>query len=263
MDIEALVPNIPLWAVFIGSFLLVFLSIFIGYRIGCYHKRHSDGKEDAPIGSVVGATLGLLAFMLAFTFGIAANRFDTRKQLLLDEVNAIGTAYLRTDFLAEPYRTEIRGLFRDYVGIRTKWVNNPERLQELLNESEVLQDKLWSRSVEAVAKTPNQEITSSYIESLNDVIDFHTKRVTVALLYRIPAVIWSALVFVTVLTMGAVGYQFGITGGRNFILTILLALTFSAVIYLIADIDRSLSGAIKVSQQPMIELEKKMNGGAP
>ena len=89
----------------------------------------------------------------------------------------------------------------------------------MITESEEIQDKLWARSVEAVANTPNQEITSSFIESLNEVIDFHTKRVTVALMYRIPTVIWYALIFVTVLTMGAVGYQFGITGGRSFILT--------------------------------------------
>lgn len=263
MDISTLTPQIPLWAVFLGSFLLVIVSIFLGHRIGCYQKRHSDGRGDAPIGSIVGATLGLLAFMLAFTFGITASRFDTRKELLLDEVNAIGTAFLRTDFLVEPYRTEIRKLFRDYVDIRTAWLAQPEKLQELLIESEEIQGKLWSHAVQAVAETPNQEITSSFIESLNEVIDFHTKRITVALMYRIPTVIWYALIFVTVLTMGAVGYQFGITGGRNFILAILLALTFSAVIYLIADIDRSLGGAIKVSQQPMIDLQKKIDAVVP
>ncbi|MCI0481442.1 MAG: hypothetical protein L0213_07625, partial [Candidatus Dadabacteria bacterium] len=62
MDITTLTPVIPLWAVFIGSFLIVFLSIFLGFRIGAYHKRHADGQGEAPIGAVVGATLGLLAF---------------------------------------------------------------------------------------------------------------------------------------------------------------------------------------------------------
>ena len=263
MDIIANTPRIPLWAVFTGMFLLVILSIFLGYRVGGYHKRHSDGGAEAPIGSIVGATLGLLAFLLAFTFGITAARFDTRKQLLLDEVNAIGTAFLRTDFLVEPYRTEIRKLFRDYVDIRTAWVKDPERLGDLLTKSVEIQDKMWSQAVEAVAKTPNQEITSSFIESLNEVIDFHTKRVTVALMYHIPTVIWYALIFVTVLAMGAVGYQFGITGGRSYFISVLLALTFSAVIYLIADIDRSLAGAIKVSQEPMIELQKKIDAEIP
>jgi hypothetical protein len=263
MDIEALTPQLPLWAVFACSFVLVLLSVFFGYRIGAYNRKRHGDREEGPIGSVVGATLGLLAFMLAFTFGITAGRFDTRKELLLDEVNAIGTAFLRTDFLVEPYRSEIRGLFRDYVDIRTAWIKEPERLGELIDESVEIQDKMWARAVEAVAETPNQEITSIFIESLNEVIDFHTKRVTVALMYRIPTIIWYALVFVTVLAMGAVGYQFGITGGRSLVISVLLALTFSAVIYLIADIDRSLGGAVRISQQPMIELQKKIDTVVP
>lgn len=225
MNIFTLVPRIPLWAVFFGAFFIVILSIYLGYLIGANNRKRYGEKEEGPIGPVVGATLGLLAFMLAFTFGITASRFDTRKELLLDEVNAIGTAFLRTDFLVEPYRTEIRGLFRDYVDIRTAWLKAPERLPELITESQEIQDKLWARAVEAVAKTPNQEITSSFIESLNEVINFHTKRVTVALMYRIPTVIWYALIFVTVLSMGGVGYQFGITGGRSLVISALLALT--------------------------------------
>jgi len=263
MNILDAVPQLPLWAVFAGMFVLVVLSIFLGYKIGAHNrKRYGDGGE-GPIGSVVGATLGLLAFMLAFTFGLTANRYDSRKEILVDEVNAIGTAFLRTDFLAEPYRTQIRGLFRDYVDLHTAWIKEPDRLQAMIAESEAIQDKIWSLSVEAVAKTPNQEITSSYIESLNEVIDLHAKRLIVALMYRIPTLIWYALIFVTVLSMGAVGYQFGITGGRSIVISILLALTFSAVIYLIADIDRSLGGAIKVSQKPMIELQKKIDAAVP
>jgi hypothetical protein len=201
--------------------------------------------------------------LLAFTFGLTANRYDSRKEILLDEVNAIGTAFLRTDFLAEPYRTQIRGLFRNYVDLSTAWMKEPERLQAMIAESEAIQDKIWSLSVEAVAKTPNQEITSGYIESLNEVIDLHTKRITVALKYRIPTPIWYSLMFVTVLALGAVGYQFGFTGGRSIFISILLALTFSAVIYLIADLDRSLGGAIRISQEPMFELQKKIDTVPP
>jgi hypothetical protein len=258
-----IIPQIPLWAAFFGTFILVVLSIFLGYKIGAYYRKHYGEKEEGPLGSVVGATLGLLAFMLAFTFGLTANRYDMRKEILLDEVNAIGTAFLRTDFLVEPYHTQIRELYRDYVDLSTSWINYPERLEEVIAESEVIQDKIWSLSVEAVAKTPNQEITSAYIESLNEVIDLHTKRVTVAIRYRIPTPIWYALMFVTFLTMGAVGYQFGFTGGRSIFITILLALTFSAVIYLIADLDRSMGGEIKISQQPMIDLQKKIESAVP
>lgn len=263
MVILNLIPRLPLWAVFFGIFFLVLLSILLGYKVGAYFRKHYGDKEEGPTGSIVGATLGLLAFMLAFMFGITANRYDNRKEILLDEVNAIGTAFLRTDFLVEPYRTQIRGLFRDYVDLNTAWISAPERIPELITESGAVQDKIWSLSVEAVDKTPNQEITSSYIESLNEMIDMHTKRITIVRTYRIPKLIWYALVFVTVLSMGAVGYQFGFTGGRSIFISVLLALTFSAVIYLIADLDRGVGGAIKISQQPMIELREKIDAAVP
>jgi hypothetical protein len=221
------------------------------------------GIPEGPIGSVVGATLGLLAFMLAFTFGITASRFDTRKQLLLDEVNAIERAFLQTDFLVEPYRTELRKLFREYVDIRTVIDKEPERLGEVLTKSEEIHDELWSRSVEAVANTPNTDITSVYIESLNESINFHTKRVVVGTMYRIPTIIWYTLIFVSVFTMSGVGFHIGITGGRSLLISFLLALTFSAVIYLIADLDRYSEGAIKVSQAPMIELQERIDAAVP
>lgn len=263
MEAFNLIPQIPLAAVFPCTFILVVFSILVGYKVGAFYRKRYGEKEEGPIGSVVGATLGLLAFLLAFTFGLTANRYDARKEILIDEVNAIGTAFLRTDFLVEPYRTQIRGLYRDYVHTRTAWIEQTETLPQMMAESEAIQDKIWSLSVEAVAKTPNQEITSTYIESLNEVIDIHTKRITVALKYRIPTPIWYSLMFVTVLALGAVGYQFGFSGGRSIFISLLLALTFSAVIYLIADLDRSLGGAIRVSQEPMIELQKKIESVVP
>ena len=92
---------LPLWGVFLAVLVLVLAAIEGGYRLGNYRHRQSGGEKEAPVGAMVGATLGLLAFMLAFTFGMAAERFDTRKQLVLDEANAIGTTYLRTAMLPE------------------------------------------------------------------------------------------------------------------------------------------------------------------
>jgi hypothetical protein len=78
---------------FLAILLLVLLSVEGGYRLGIYRRSRSAEEKEAPVGAMVGATLGLLAFILAFTFGLAATRFDTRRQVLLDEANAIGTTY--------------------------------------------------------------------------------------------------------------------------------------------------------------------------
>jgi hypothetical protein len=108
---------LQLWGLFPVIVVLVLAAIEGGYRLGSYRHRRSDREKDAPVGAMVGATLGLLAFMLAFRFGMAASRFDTRKQLVLDEANAIGTTYLRTAMLPEQ-RDDIRALLRSYVDAR-------------------------------------------------------------------------------------------------------------------------------------------------
>src|SRR5215475_12456925 len=108
---------LPLWGLFVAILVVVLLSVEGGYRLGKYRRSHHETEKEAPLGTMEGATLGLLAFILAFTFGLAAARFDTRRQVLLDEANAIGTAYLRAGMLPER-SGEVRRLLQDYVGAR-------------------------------------------------------------------------------------------------------------------------------------------------
>jgi hypothetical protein len=95
MQTNGPIDALPLWALFISILLVVLLSVEFGYRLGKYRRSRQEQEKEAPVGTMIGATLGLLAFILAFTFGLAAARFDARRQVLLDEANAIGTTYLR------------------------------------------------------------------------------------------------------------------------------------------------------------------------
>jgi hypothetical protein len=110
--------KVPLWGVFGLTVVVVLLSIWTGAFLGNRRRRQPDHEDESSFSTIIGATLGLLAFMLAFTFGIAAERYQTRKQLLLNEVNAIGTTYLRAELLREPHRNEVQKLLREYVDIR-------------------------------------------------------------------------------------------------------------------------------------------------
>ena len=110
--------QIPLWGVFFLTVAVILFSIWVGTVLGRLKRRKPDFESEASAGPVVTSMLGLLAFMLAFTFGIAAQSFQARRQLLLDEVNAIGTTYLRTGLILEPQRSQIRKLLREYVDIR-------------------------------------------------------------------------------------------------------------------------------------------------
>jgi len=259
--------QIPLWGVFLLTAAGVLFSIGIGTLLGKRRSRRPDHATEASLGTIIGATLGLLAFLLAFTFGMAAERLQARRQLLLDEVNAIGATYLRAGLLLEPHQSEIHKLLREYVEIRVSLAKEKssrliEKLREARARSEALQDQMWSHA-DALAKMDrSSEIDALFISSLNEMMNLHTGRVTV-FAYRIPTAIWNVLYFITILSMVTVGYQAGLSGKSSFRVGLVLALTFATVILLIADLDRATEGRLKVSQQPMIDLQQKLNAQEP
>jgi hypothetical protein len=206
---------------------------------------------------MVAATLGLLAFLLAFTFGLAASRFDARRLVVLEEANAIGTTYLRTSFLPEPGRGEIRRLLREYVDIRLEGVRsgNPETA---ITRSSAIHAAVWQNAATAAEKASNAELGALFIESLNSVIDLHSKRVLLALRSRVPIIIWGSLYGVTVLAFAGIGYHMGLSGSRRSIAVLALALAFSGVIFLIASLDRPRDSLLSVSQVVMEELRSSM-----
>src|SRR5579862_5169150 len=109
---------LPLWALFAATVVIVLLSIEGGYWLGKYRRRRSVEEKEAPVGAIVAATLGLLGFILAFTFGLAASRFDARRQMIVEEANAIGTAYLRAGLLPKGQAVTVRKLLLQYVNAR-------------------------------------------------------------------------------------------------------------------------------------------------
>ena len=261
MQSDRLLDAFPLWCLFTGILLLVLLSLEAGYRFGKYRRSRPEHEKEAPVGAMVGATLGLLAFILAFTFGLAAARFDTRRQVLLDEANAVGTTFLRAAMLPE-HGEEIRGLLRDYVDIRLKAVL-PGNIAEGLRQSQKIQDQLWAKAVAVAEKNPNSIIVGLFVQSLNEVIDLHAKRVQAGLRNRIPGGIWVALFTIAAISLAAMGYHTGLAGTSRSVAVLVVAFTFSTVIWLIADLDRPQEGMLNVSQQALIDLQQSMNTPIP
>jgi len=128
--------------------------------------------------------------------------------------------------------------------------------------SGAMHDRLWTVAVAVGAQSPNSITGGLFIQSLNEMIDLDETRVTAGR-NRIPDSIWLTLYFMAVLTMAAMGYQFGLTGEHSWPVTILLVLVFTTVIMLIADLDRPQAGLLKVSQQAMIDLIDKIGAQAP
>jgi hypothetical protein len=261
MKTDAPLDALPLWALFVSILIVVLLSVECGYRLGKYRRSRHEEEKEAPLGTMVGAMLGLLAFILAFTFGLAAARFDTRRQVLLDEANAIGTTYLRAGMLPEQGE-KIRALLRDYVGVRLNAVR-PGNAAEGIRQSENIQQQLWAEAETVGQKNPNSIVVGLFVQSLNEVIDLHAKRLHAGLRSRIPGAIWLGLFAVAALSLATMGYHAGLSGTRRSLAILAVAVTFSVVIELIADLDRPQEGVLRISQQALLDVQRSMNPPTP
>lgn len=258
MPVSGPLDHLPLWGLSGVIVVVVLLSVEGGYWLGRYRRRRSEDEKETPVGAIVGATLGLLGFVLAFTFGLAASRFDARRQIVVEEANAIGTTYLRAGFLPDGRGVKIRTLLGQYVDVRLEVVRTGN-IDQVLRRSEELHRELWREAESAGQQYPGSIVVGLFIQSLNETIDVHSKRVLVGLQNRLPGVLWVTLYLVTMLTMAGVGYHEGLSKSKRSLAILVLVLTFSAIMTLVADLDRPREGFLRVSQQAMIDLRKMMN----
>jgi hypothetical protein len=256
---------IPIWALLIATIVLVMIAVECGFWLGRQAQRRTHKEKVPPVSSIVGATLGLVAFMLAFTFGIVAGRYDTRKALVRNEANAIRTAWMRSDFLPEPDRSETAALLRAYLSQRLTVVESRDfdRVDKPMAESIRIQHRLWDIAVASGRTNMNSPVAALYAAALNEMIDLHALRVVLGLETHLPIWNWVALYALIFLGMLGVGYLTVIVeaSGRSRA-PLILALSFSVVIALIASLDRPLSGFVKVSQQPLKQVQTWMDSGA-
>jgi len=252
----------PLWIIFAFLVVLFFISDEIGFFLGKRRQQRSRTEEKGLISTFLGASLGLLAFVLAFTFSMAATHHGDRKDLVVEEANAIGTAYLRTKLLPEQPGSAIRDLLREYVDVRVTGAQSGDidEISKVMAGSEELHEQMWEK-VSALSKEGSGpvQVVLFFADSLNDVIDLHSKRITSALRNRIPGTIVLALVFVAVMSMTMMGYHAGLTGVWLLIPRIALILAFASIFLLIIELDRPLKSAIRVNQQAMIDLQTMMD----
>ena len=227
-----------------------------GFRLGRWWQNREPGEQEGPTGVLVGSILALLAFLLAVTMGMASDRFDARRAIVLDEANAIGTTYLRAGYLPEPASSQIRELLRQYVPLRIR-TSSSDDLQGDIQKSQAILNQLWTIA-EGVAKTTNQgDLVSTFIESLNDTIDLHETRVTAASA-RVPETVVLLLIIGSALTLGMVGFSAGLTRRRSLLTAAVLIIALGAVITIVVDLDRPREGFIQVSQQPLIDVQQRI-----
>lgn len=253
-----MLDDLPIWAVYVGLVVIVIVAAEIGFRIGIWLQDRSDKPGESKMtGSVVGGMLGLMAFMMAFTIGIVISQQGERKAMVVEEANAIGTAWLRAGLLEEPDMLAIQPLLVEYTEIRVAFANDLTLYDVTLTRSEEIHNSLWEIMQDNVRRGSESAITALAVESVNDVIDVHSSRLFVFTL-RLPRVLGFLLLLATILSFLLVGVASSSDRRRDTAAMLIFALVFSAVLFVIVDLDRPQEGLLRVPQTAMTDLLRQI-----
>ena len=247
----------------IGLFVGILILLEVGRRIGGRRLAIDPEGARAGTGAVEGAVFALVGLLIAFTFSGAASRFDVRRDLIVQETNAIGTAWLRLDLLPPSVQPAIRDNFRQYVDARLevyRKLPDVEASQAELAKATALQGQIWTQAVAAGrmdgAPPP---ATMLLLPALNEMIDITTTR-TMATQMHPPIVIYGMLVGLALASALLAGY--GMAGGqtRNWLHILGFATVISVAVYVIIDLEFPRLGLIRVDvfDQALVELRASM-----
>jgi hypothetical protein len=258
----------PLWLIALVLFGLMVAASVIGAALRRRRARRAaleekpEGSSDGESGLVISSVIGLLALLIAFTFSIVVDRFDTRRRNVLDEANTIGTTYLRAQLLEEPHRARISRLLIQYTDNRlvlaTK-MPGPEQRALLATSDRLLVD-IWTATVAAYPSFRASPFAHSFLETMNQMIDMDATR-KAGRQARVPAEVFVVLILYLLVATGVINYGLRGTLGRR--TSVLLTALFGVLMILIIDLDRPASGGIVESQEPMLQLQAFMRASPP
>jgi hypothetical protein len=248
-------------------FVTLFAATEIGYRLGSRFTRDKDSgmseRQEKGIGIITSAMLALVAFVMAISISMADSRFDTRRKVILEEANAISTSYLRAQQVRGIQGEAIMKLLQEYARLRIDFIaagEDQERLKKIDEETALLQQRIWDYASAAAVQTPTP-IIALLLGSLNQMFDLATTQ-RWAFQVRVPFNVIRFLHFVSLLTMGVLGYFFSLNQYRHLILTSLLLFALTASMLLIIDLDKPRGGNIQAEQSPLIWSLESMKGKA-
>ena len=237
------------WLLLLGGMLL---STEVGRRLRIKHLGTAQG-EPKGLGAVQGAVFGLMGLVMAFTFSGAASRFDHRRDLVVEEANDIGTAYLRIALLPEAARGPLQDKFREYLDARLETYRagtDGARTRQLLQQTAQHQSQIWKMAVDAIEHASSPPVSALIFPSLNDMFDIVTTR-TAATQMHPPAVVWVMLGGLALVCSLLVGYDLGGVE-RNWLHLLTFSLLFSLTLYVIIDMEFPRIGFIRVDAMDQV-----------
>lgn len=259
---EEILYSQPEWLIGLVTLVLLITSVEIGYWIGLKAKVEMTQPMKDQISTIQTAILTIFTFLMGFTFAMALTRFDNRKQMVVKESNAIGTALLRSKLLPENQRAKMIELFRKYVNVEfsiTSRANVPlkERKEQNL-ETKRLQTLMWDEAFAATENNPLSVPAGLFATSINQLIDVKTER-DIAISNHVPEIVLLGLLLFAALAIGILGYGNGLAATHARYPAIILCIVITISFILIIDLDRPNRGLTKVSQDSMIDLMTIIN----
>jgi hypothetical protein len=260
MAVQWLFEKGPLWL----ALLVLFVAMAIASTAGAWlHRRTgSDARDSADKeaeGYVLSGVLGLLALLVAFTFGMALNRFEVRRDLVVQEANALGVAYLRTSILDDPAR--LRALLRAYAEARLAYgLTGGETQRAAEWQAAQLRPLIWAEAVRLVGPSRQTPLPAFVLEPLNQAFSAATAR-RAALSDRLSSPVVLTLVLFMVAAAAVLGYSIAAASGRLHVASLAMFALFALAFWVILDLDRPRGGPIRVPQGAMADAVQLMTSG--
>ena len=256
--------NLGQWSVAlsVGLFVVLIVCLEIGYRIGRRSSRRDGELTHGGIGAIEAAVFALLGLLLGFSFAGATSRFDAKRQLIVQEANAIGTSYLRIDLLPAKDQPEMRRLFREYLDARldVEKLTDQKAAAEAIAHAEQLQRKIWSSALSAGQTDPSRNVVRVLLPALNEMIDITTSR-SIAQDTHLPGLIFALLICVALLSGLLAGYAMAGRKRRSWLHMVLYAMAIAVTIYVVLDLEYPRFGLIRLNaaDRAMLQLRNSIH----
>ncbi len=253
--------DIPLWVDALAFILLLSLAVEAGYRLGLRQRRIIDSAENATSDDMtLSSMLALLGLMLAFTYAFTLSRADARRDAIVEEANAIGTAFLKADFLTEPGRSALREGLLDYARTRIitkEQVKDSDSRRAMLEHMAETQSRLWPALEQALGGKALGAYEASMMQAVTEVLDAQTRRTTAGF-DRMPPVVTLLLLAIAALSLSVAGHNAGLKGSISRLRMAEFVLMLAFLMFVILDFDRPQSGFIQLNNAPLISAIEDM-----
>jgi hypothetical protein len=253
----------PIAVVGVAMMGALLAAVEVGYRQGLRTPAEEGLESHATAWEA--ALLGLLALLIGFTFAMAVTRFDHRRDLILDEANAIESTALRAAYIDPPVRDRVEALLGPYLDARIRSYDEGMEMRRTMadyEEAKALQGRIWDQVTAFLRAHPDSESAVAFMESADELVKAEARR-RAALDNHVPLAVFVVLLLVAAAGMAATGYSCGLHRRRLPLGMVLLPVLIVLVVAMVFDIDYPRAGVIRAGQGPMLRLRRELGASMP